>query len=143
MDGKFLLHLDVADAIRERGDDGLVRYLGDLEANVVEALDVLLQGFPWLLLDALQVTCGWWAVASALEVGDEAVAHLVPGRDRDGRQVQEPRAGTILESHRKPVRHDFLVAVGRLDAQLIELQELRMVGGAVVARRQVWLELAG
>ena len=57
------------------------------------------------------------------------------------RQVQEPGAGATLESHGKLVRHDFLVAVGRLDAQLIELQELRGVGGAVVAWRQVGLEL--
>ena len=42
----------------------------------------------------------------------------------------------------KPVRHDFLVAVGGFDAQLVELQELRRVRGAVIARRQVWLELA-
>ena len=52
MDGELLLHLDVTDAIRERGDDGLVRHLGDLEANIVEALDVLLEGLSWLLLDA-------------------------------------------------------------------------------------------
>ena len=46
MDSQLLLHLDVMDAVGERGDDGLVRHLGDLETNVVEALDVLLQGFP-------------------------------------------------------------------------------------------------
>ena len=90
-----------------------------------------------MLLDAAQVTHGRWAVASALEVGDEAVAHLVRGGNRALRQVQESGVSTILESHRKPVRHDFLVAVGLSDAQLIELQELRGVGGAIVARRQV------
>ena len=79
---------------------------------------------------------------SALEVGDKTVAHLVPGRGGARRQVQEPGAGTILESHREQVRHDFLVTVGRLDAQLIELQELYGVGGAIVARRQIWLELS-
>ena len=52
VNGEVLLHLDVADAISERLDDVLVRHLGDLEANIVEALDVLLQGLPWLLLDA-------------------------------------------------------------------------------------------
>ena len=41
VDNELFLHLDVADAIREHGDDGLVRHLGDLEANVVKALDVL------------------------------------------------------------------------------------------------------
>ena len=56
-------------------------------------------------------------------------------------QVQEPGAGSILESHGKPVRHDFLITVGRFDAQLVELQELRGVSGAVVARRQIRLEL--
>ena len=60
-----------------------------------------------------------------------------------GAHVQEPGAGTILERHGKPVRHDLLVSVGSFDAQLIELEELRRVGRAVVTRRQVWLELAG
>ena len=50
--------------------------------------------------------------------------------------------GAFLESHGKPILHDFLVVVGRFDAQLIELQELLGVGGAVVARRQIRLELA-
>ena len=57
-------------------------------------------------------------------------------------QVQEPGSGPILESHGKPVRHDLFVAVGRFDAQLIELQELCGVSGSIVARRQIWLELA-
>ena len=57
-------------------------------------------------------------------------------------QVQEPGASSILESHGKPVRHDFFIPIGCFDAQLIELQELRGVGGAVVARRQIRLELA-
>ena len=48
----------------------------------------------------------------------------------------------ILEGHREPVCHDLLIAVGCLNAQLIELQELGGVDGAVVARRQVRLELA-
>ena len=42
VDGELLLHLDVTDAIREHGDDGFVRHLGDLEAGAVEALDVFL-----------------------------------------------------------------------------------------------------
>ena len=52
VDSQLFLHLDVTDAIREHRDDGLVRDLGDLEAGVVEALDVLLEGLSWLLLDA-------------------------------------------------------------------------------------------
>ena len=52
MDCKLLLHLDVAYAVEEGRDDGFFSHLGDLEASVVEALDVFLQGFPLLLLDA-------------------------------------------------------------------------------------------
>ena len=100
------------------------------------------QGLSWLLLDTAQVTHGRRTVASALEVGDEVVTHLIRGGDRARGQVQEPRASTILESHGEPVRLDFLIAVDRLDTQLVELQELRRVGGVVVARRKVWLELA-
>ena len=46
MYGELFLHLDIADAIGECRDDGFVRNLGDLEANVLEALDVLLHGSP-------------------------------------------------------------------------------------------------
>ena len=81
MDGDFLLLLDIVDAIGERRDDGFVRNLRDLEANAVEALDVLLQGLPWLLLDAPQVTRGRRAVVRALEVGDETLVHISPRGD--------------------------------------------------------------
>ena len=50
--------------------------------------------------------------------------------------------GPVLERHGKLVRHDLLVSVGSFDAQLVELEELHRVGRAVVARRQVRLELA-
>ena len=121
MHHQLLLHLDVAYAIGEGRDDGFFSHLGDLEASVVEALDVFLQGLPTLLLDVAQVTHGRGAVTSALEVGNEAAAHLVPRGDRAGRQVQEPGAGTILERHGKPVHHDLLVPIGGFDAQLVEL----------------------
>ena len=52
VDGELFLHLDIADAVGKRGDDGLVRDLGDLEVGVVEALDVLLEGLSRLLPDA-------------------------------------------------------------------------------------------
>ena len=81
-------------------------------------------------------------VASALEVGDEAGAHLIPGGDHARSQVQQPGAVTGLECHGKLVRHDLFVTVGSFDAQLVELEELCRVSHAVVARRQVWLELA-
>ena len=48
VDSQLFLHLDVTDVVGERGDDGLVRDLGVLEAGVVEALDVLLEGLSWL-----------------------------------------------------------------------------------------------
>ena len=77
-----------------------------------------------------------------MEVGDETGAHLVPGGERAWRQVQELGAGPILECHGKPVRHDLLIPVGGFNAQLVEREELRRVGRAIVARRQVRLELA-
>ena len=81
MHRQLLFHLDVAHAVGEGRDDGLLSHLGNLEACIVEALDVLLQGLPGLLLDAAHVAHGGWPVASTLEVGDEAGAHLVPGGD--------------------------------------------------------------
>ena len=95
------------------------------------------------MLDAAHVTHGGWPDTSALEVGDEAGAHLVPGGDCAWSQVQEPGPGPVLECHGEPVRHDLLVSVGSFDAQLVELEELRRVSRVVVTRRQVQLELAG
>ena len=54
-----------------------------------------------------------------------------------------PGARFRSQCHGEPVRHDFLVPVGSFYAQLVELEELRRVSRAVVARRQVRLELAG
>ena len=79
-------------------------------------MDVLLQGLSWLLLDAVQVTHDWRTVVSALEVGDEAITHLVLGGDCARSQVQEPGAGPVLECHGKPVRHDPFVSIGGFDA---------------------------
>ena len=85
--GELLLHLDVSDALKERRSDGLVRHLWNLEENVGEALYIFVQGFTWLLLGAPQVACCRGAVASALEIGDEALTELVPGGDRPHQKV--------------------------------------------------------
>ena len=114
MDSELFLHLDVVDAIGKRGDDGLVLDLGDLEVSAVQALDVLVKGLSWLLLDAAQVARDRWAVTSALEVGDEAVAHLVSGGDRAVLQVQEPGASSILESHGSRFAITFLSLLAAL-----------------------------
>ena len=142
MDGELLLHLDIAETIRKRGNDGLICHLGDLDPCTIEVLDVLLQGLSWLLLDAAQVTRRRRVVASALEVGDEALVELVPRGDRPHRKVQGPRACAVLEGHGEPVRCALLVAIGHLDAQLVERQALRGVGGAVITRGQIRLKLA-
>jgi hypothetical protein len=48
---------------------------------VGEALDVFAEGLSWLLLDPPQVAYHWSAVSGPLEVGDEPLAQLIPGRD--------------------------------------------------------------
>src|SRR3954469_20274706 len=140
---QLLLHLDVAHAIREGRNDGFLGHPGDLEARAVEALDVLLQGLSRFLLDVAHVAHGGRPVAGTLEVGNEAGTHLVPGGDRAWGQVQEPSASTFLQRHGEPVRHDLFVPAGCFDSQLVELEELRGISCAVIARRQVRLELAG
>ena len=100
-----------------------------------------MQGFSRLLFHATQVSSCRGSVAGALEVGDETLAKLFLGGDGSPGEVQEPGACAILESRGEPVRHDLLSAVGRLDAQLVELEELRGVGGAIIARRQIQLKL--
>ena len=55
-----------------------------------------MQGFSMLLLDATQVTRGWRTVASALELGDEAAAHLLPEEtDPSGRFRSQERAPSL------------------------------------------------
>ena len=62
---------------------------------------------------------------------------IVPG----GRFRSQVRAPS-LSAMGNQFTMTFFVSVGRFDAQLVELQELHGVGSAVVARRQVRLELA-
>jgi hypothetical protein len=69
--GQLLPHLDVGDARGERGDDLLVRDLGDLVPHLTEALDVLTKRLALILTHRLKIVLNCGALVRGHEVGNE------------------------------------------------------------------------
>jgi hypothetical protein len=57
------------------------------------------------------------------------------------RKIREPSSRSILEGHGEPIGHGTLISTRALDGDDVELEEFDRVGGPVIARGDVWLEL--
>jgi hypothetical protein len=57
------------------------------------------------------------------------------------RKIHEPGSRSILEGHGEPIDHGTLISTRSLDGDDVELEEFDGVGGPVVARADVRLEL--
>jgi hypothetical protein len=57
------------------------------------------------------------------------------------RKIHEPSSRSIFEGHGEPIGHRTLISTRGLDGDDIELEELDGVGGPVVTRTDVRLEL--
>jgi hypothetical protein len=57
------------------------------------------------------------------------------------RKIHEPSSWSILEGHGKPISHGTLISMRGLDGDDIELEEFDGVGGPIVMRADVRLEL--
>ena len=141
MDPELLMHPLIGGTGGEGVDDLLVGDVGDTAADLAEALNVLTESFARVLLDGLEIPLGRGTVVRRLEIGLELVAEVFPGGNRLLGEVHQPRAGVVLEGHGKPIGHDAMVPMRGQYGHGVELQELERVGGAVVARREVGLEL--
>jgi hypothetical protein len=71
----------------ERQDDVSVTELGEFVTLLGETPDVLLQGFPWLLLTTLQISVIAGPHVCALEVAGENLLEILPTIDRVSGQV--------------------------------------------------------
>jgi hypothetical protein len=57
------------------------------------------------------------------------------------RKIHEPSPWSVFEGHGKPIGHHTLISARGLNGDDVELEELDRVGGPVVTRADVRLEL--
>jgi hypothetical protein len=57
------------------------------------------------------------------------------------RKIHEPSLRSILEGHGEPIGHGTQISTRGLNGDDIELEEFDKVGGPIVTRTDVWLEL--
>jgi hypothetical protein len=57
------------------------------------------------------------------------------------RKIHEPSSRSIFEGHGKPIGHCTLISTRGLNSDDVELEEFDRVGGPVVTRADVQLEL--
>jgi hypothetical protein len=141
--GQLLLHLDVGDARRERGDNLLIGDPGNLVPHLAEALDVLAKRFTLVLTHRLEIILGGGALIRRHEVGDELTAQILPLSHRFVRKIHEPSLRIILEGHGKPIIHHTLVSTRVLNGDDVELEKLDGVGGPIITRADVRPKLVG
>jgi hypothetical protein len=56
-------------------------------------------------------------------------------------KIHEPSLWSIFEGHWKPISHRTLVSTRGLNGDDVELEKFDRVGGAVITRADIWLEL--
>jgi hypothetical protein len=84
---QFAHQVSAGGAGEERPDDIRVGDVGQLDALLRKPLDVLSQGFPWLLAIASEIPRVPRAHVRALEVFSESLDQVVPVRDLRRRQM--------------------------------------------------------
>jgi hypothetical protein len=55
--------------------------------------------------------------------------------------IHEPSSRSVFEGHGKPIGHHTLISTRGLNGDDVELEEFDGVGGPVITRADVWLEL--
>jgi hypothetical protein len=139
--GQLLSHLDVGDARGECGDELLVGDPRNLVPHLAEALDVLTKRLALVLTHRLEIILGGGALIRGHEVGDELTAQVLPRSHGFVRKIHEPSSWSVFEGHGEPIGHRTLISTHGLDGDDVELEELDGVGGPVVMRADVRLEL--
>jgi hypothetical protein len=112
---QFAHQVVASGAGEERPDDIRVGDVGQLGVLLRKLLDVLSQGFPWLLAAASEVPEVPRAHVRALEVSSEGLDQVVPVGDLRRRQMLEPGSGGVGEEQGE-VADDEVVVV--LSSQL-------------------------
>jgi hypothetical protein len=92
---QFAHQVTASGACEERPEDIRVGDVGQLSALLQKPLDVLSQGFPWLLAAASEIPRVPRAHVRALEVSSEAFHQVVPVGDMRRRQMLQPGPGGV------------------------------------------------
>ena len=82
----------------------------DVVLYAAESLNVLAQGFSFLLGEQMKIALLAMGFVAACEGADKLMAQVRPRRDGVVRQVHEPRSDVGLEYQREVVGEDLLVA---------------------------------
>jgi hypothetical protein len=90
-------------------------------ANLAELLNEGVQGFPLMLLDAMEVSLVARPSIGALKVGSELTAQLRLGIEGPLRQVHEPRPSHSSQGHKEVVGHDDLIPSRHKDRGGVDL----------------------
>jgi hypothetical protein len=87
----------------ERADNGGRMNVGNIALNPAESLNILAQGFTFLLGDDIQVTFLTRSLMTAGKGANKLVAKIRPRRNGILRQVHQPRPDVGLEHQREVV----------------------------------------
>jgi hypothetical protein len=94
---QFAHQVAASGASEERADDIRVGDVGQLGALLQKPLDVVPQGFPWLLATALEIPGVPRVHVCALEVSSEGFDQIVPVGDLRRGQMLQPGSGGVGE----------------------------------------------
>jgi hypothetical protein len=100
------------------------RSIGDTRNGIVnlrELLDEGAQGFPWALLDGVEIGLVTRLSISTLEVGRELAAQLWPGVEGPLGEIHEPGPGHPCQGYGEVVGHDSLIPTCREDGGWVDL----------------------
>src|SRR3954464_10584669 len=140
--GHFFPHAAVTHVLVERADNRGRVDVGDVALYAAEALDVLAQGFSFLLGQNVEIALLAVGFVAAREGANKLMAKICPRGNGAFRQVHKPRTNVRLKHEREVVRQNLLVAPpGSLHSDRVDAEEFRGVRPAVVLLRYVGLEI--
>ena len=97
----------------------------DVVLYIAESLNVLAQGFSFLLGEQMKVTFLAMRLLAACEGADKLMAQIRPGRYGVVRQVHEPGSDIGLEHQREVVGKDLVISSpGSLHHNGVDAEEL-------------------
>src|SRR3954466_1377241 len=140
--GHFFTHAAVTHVLVERADNRGRVNVGDVAMHTAEVLDVLAQGFSFLLGQNVEIAILAVGFVAACEGANKLMAKICPRRNGTFRQVHKPRTNVRLKHEREVIRQYLLVAPpGSLHSDRVDAEEFRGVRPAVVLPRYVGLEI--
>ena len=109
----------------ERADHSGRMNVGDVVLHPAESLDVLAQGFPFLLGNDMQITGPAMSLVASCEGANELMAQIRPRRNGIRRQVHQPTHNIGLQCQREIIgKHLVAASSGSLHRDGVDAEEL-------------------